>query len=275
MRINGKEIRDRMKAEFHEEVAAFKHAPHLAVISVGQNPVIRGFVNLKKKFAEDIGVVFTEDIFSSDVSFLQIQKRIEELNRDLEVTGIIVQLPLPVHLDVNVILNMICLQKDVDVLSQKANVYFEKGESLVLTPVVAAVAQICREAKVEIQGRKALVLGHGRLVGAPVAVWLKKQGADVTVIDEPLPNLGNFTKNADIIVCGAGVPWVIKPEMLKHGVVLLDAGTSEDGGVIVGDVDPRCEEIASVFTPVPGGIGPVTVAMIFKNLLILHQKSVH
>jgi 5,10-methylene-tetrahydrofolate dehydrogenase/methenyl tetrahydrofolate cyclohydrolase len=139
--------------------------------------------------------------------------------------------------------------------------------------VVAAVAEICRDTKVEIRGRKALVLGHGRLVGVPVAVWLKEQGADVAIIDKPMPNLADFTKNADIIVCGTGVPGIIKPEMLKHGVVLFDAGTSEDGGVIVGDATPHCEEIASIFTPVPGGIGPITVAMIFKNLLILAQKS--
>ncbi len=273
MRIDGKWIRDKIKAELRDEFASFTEAPHLAVISVGENPVIRGFVNIKKRFAEEVGVVFKEDIFSADVTYSQLQKRIEELNNNTRVTGIIVQLPLPAHLDTDKILNLISATKDVDVLSANANSLFISAESFILPPVVGAIKEICLEADVEIQGLKVLIIGHGRLVGAPAAVWFKQQGGEVIVIDGPVPNLSDFTREADIIISGAGVAGLIKLEMLKPGVVLIDAGTSEDGGVIVGDADPSCEKVASVFTPVPGGVGPVTVAMIFENLLTIHKKS--
>ncbi len=152
-------------------------------------------------------------------------------------------------------------------LSTEANLLFEEGGALILTPVVGAIKEICDEVDVKIRGKKVLIIGHGRLVGAPSAVWFKQQGGDVMVLDEPTLNLGDFTMDADIIVCGVGSAWLVKPEMIKKGVVIFDAGTSEEGGIVVGDADPRCEDIASVFTPVPGGIGPITVAMIFKNLL--------
>ncbi len=268
MRIDGKQIRDRIKAELHRKVAELSYVPHLAVIVVGENPITRSFINIKKRFAEEIGVVFTEDIFSYDVTFSQLQKRIEELSNEREVTGIIVQLPLPRHLDTNKVLNLIPVAKDVDVLSRDANVLFEKGESFILTPVVGAIKEICEEADVEIQGKKVLIVGHGRLVGVPSAIWFRAQGGEVTILDHPTSNLSEITRNADIIVCGVGSAWLIKPEMLRDGVVILDAGTSEEGGLVVGDADPRCEDVASVFTPVPGGIGPITVAMIFKNLII-------
>ncbi len=271
MRIDGKQIRDRIKRELRDEVVSLGEKPHLAIISVGENPVIRGFINIKKRFAEEIGVVFTEDIFSYDVTFSQIQKRIEEFSNAPEVTGIIVQLPLPRHLDTDKVLNLIPVSKDVDVLSHDANELIKRNDSSILTPVVGAIIEICKEASVEIRDKKVLVVGHGRLVGAPSAAWFRKQGGQVTVLDRPTENLAEITRNADIIVCGVGSAGLITPEMLKHGVVILDAGTSEEGGLIVGDADPRCEKVASVFTPVPGGIGPITVAIIFRNLILLNK----
>ncbi len=269
MRIDGKQIRDRIKAELHREVSALSSVPQLSVISVGENPVVRGFINIKKRFAEEIGVVFTEDIFSYDVTFSQLQKRIEELSNATEVTGIIVQLPLPSHLDTEMVLNLIPVSKDVDVLSREANAFFENGESFILPPVVGAIKEICEEVDLKIRGKKVLVIGHGRLVGAPSAVWFRKQGGEVTVLGQPTENLAEITRYADIIVCGVGSAGLIKPDMLKDGVILLDAGTSEEGGLVVGDADPRCEDVAGVFTPVPCGIGPITVAMIFRNLILL------
>ncbi len=275
MRIDGKQIRDKIKRELSDECASFTKKPHLVVISAGENPVIRGFVNIKKRFAVEIGVVFTENIFFYDVSFLVIQKRIEELNDDTRVTGIIIQLPLPPHLDTDKILNLIPLSKDVDMIARESVENFKKNTSIILPPVVGAIKEICRVGGVVVRGHKALVIGHGRLVGAPATVWLRSQGAEVVVVDKQVENLVNYTREADIIISGAGVAGLIKPEMLKLGVALIDAGTSEECGLIVGDADPSCEKVASIFTPVPGGVGPVTVAMIFKNLLVLHKKSVN
>ena len=119
-----------------------------------------------------------------------------------------------------------------------------------------------------------LILGHGRLVGAPAALLMRHNHAHVTVVDKQVEHLALLTREADIIISGVGQPGILLPEMLKRGVVLIDAGTSEDGGKIVGDADPRCAEIASLFTPVPGGVGPITVSMIFKNVSILAEHRI-
>jgi methylenetetrahydrofolate dehydrogenase (NADP+)/methenyltetrahydrofolate cyclohydrolase len=122
---------------------------------------------------------------------------------------------------------------------------------------------------VAVSDKEALVLGYGKLVGVPASLLLRHNGAHVTVVDQVISNLAEHTRESDIIICGVGKPGLLKPEMLKPGVVVIDAGTSEAGGKIVGDADPSCALVASVFTPVPGGVGPIAVALIFKNLLVL------
>lgn len=275
IRINGREIKDKIKNELCSQIKKGNNHPHLAIISVGDNPIVRSFVGLKKKFAEDIDVIVTEEIFPLDVTLAQILKKIGELNNNIEINGIIIQLPLPETIDTNKVLNSIALEKDVDVLSQKSNEQFKyQPASMTMPPVIAAIAQICRDNKLVIRGQKVLILGSGRLVGAPAEVWFKREGGEVVVVDRSVSNLSEHTRDADIIVCGTGVPAIITPEMVKQGVILFDAGASEEGGVIVGDVDQACEEKSSMFTPVPGGIGPITVAMIFRNLNILIDDQI-
>ena len=137
--------------------------------------------------------------------------------------------------------------------------------------MVGAIAEICKRHHVEILGRNVAILGSGRLVGAPAEVWFRACGGRVSLFDKTteISSMHACLREADIVVSGMGQAGYLKPEMLKEGVVLIDAGTSESRGVIVGDADPRCEEIARLFTPVPGGVGPLTVAMIFRNLITL------
>lgn len=271
MRIDGKEIRDILKNEIRGDVARAPIPLRLAVVSVGEDPVARSFVNIKKRCANDLGVIFSERSFPRDSSFPLIQETIQALNEDITVTGIIVQLPLPLHLDTPAVLELISPLKDVDVLSPRTYKLFAEGEGVLLPPVVSAIAEICRRGRVDIRGHNVVVLGNGRLVGAPAGLWFRREGARVSVFDKSAPPSPAQLLDADIVVCGMGHAGYIKPEMLKRDVVLIDAGTSESAGVIVGDADPRCEEIASIFTPVPGGVGPITVAMIFKNLVILSR----
>ena len=273
MYIDGRGIRDRIQAELTLAVSRRSKTPCLAIVIIGSNPVIEGFVRAKKRFAETIGVEFNEYRFEESISEDEILRVLEELARDQKVSGIVVQLPLSEHLGVDRILNAIPAAKDVDVLSHEALNSFSLGTLKILPPVVGAVQEILREGNVVPQGRKALVVGQGRLVGVPVAVWLRQEGAQVTVVGEPTEKLSDFTKTADLIVSGAGSPGLIQPEMLTPGVVLIDAGSSESLGKIVGDVDPACESLASVMTPVPGGVGPVTVAVLFRNLIILSDRE--
>ena len=203
------------------------------------------FIKIKSRVAERLGVVV-------------VRGELDELLKTCD--GIIVQLPIP---NSEQLLAALPPQKDVDALGTAP---------LVRAPVAEAIAEVLKYTEVEPRLKKAVVVGAGRLVGAPAAKLLRELGADVAVVTSSDGNLISL-KNADIVVLGAGEPGLVKPAMLKPGVVLIDAGTSEQGGKLAGDADPSCAEVCSVFTPVPGGIGPIAVAMIFKNLFILTKKN--
>jgi len=169
---------------------------------------------------------------------------------------------------------LIPIEKDADVLSSVAREEFRNATvGALLPPIVAAVVEIFKNTKVKPLGKKAVVLGTGFLVGAPVATWLTQQGADVTVLNSKSADLSAALRAADIVVSGAGSPHLIKPDMLKQGVVLIDAGTSESSGEIVGDADPACAPKCSLFTPVPGGLGPIAVACLFGNAVTLAEEN--
>ena len=273
MRIDGKKIRDEIKEELRKELLSSLNSPTIAIISVGNNPVIQQFVNIKKRFAHEIGVEVIVLELPSESTFEGIKNIIQKHNDDPLVKGIVVQLPLPRHLDTSSVLNCIAQSKDVDVLAESSLARFKNNDLPILPPVIGAVSELCERFNIQIINKNILVVGSGRLVGAPGATWFRQQGGNVTVVDNPSEDILTCASQADIILSGAGKGGLIKKEMLKQGVVLFDAGTSESEGVVLGDADPSCEEVSEIFTPVPGGIGPITIAMIFKNLTILNKKN--
>ena len=271
MIVDGKMIAREIEAQVKHALSALSISPVLAIVIVGEDPVIENFVRMKKKAGMALGVLVREYRFSGTVSEGEVVAVVLALSENKDVHGIIVQLPLPKHIDPQAVLDAIPVGKDVDVLSFASVSAFARGDAKVLPPVAGAIQEILERADVHVSGKEALVLGHGRLVGIPAALLLRHNDAHVTVIDRPISDLLEYTRESDIIISGVGSPGLITPTMLHEGVVLIDAGTSEEGGRVVGDAEPLCAEIASVFTPVPGGIGPITIAMIFKNLVLLAQ----
>jgi methylenetetrahydrofolate dehydrogenase (NADP+)/methenyltetrahydrofolate cyclohydrolase len=201
------------------------------------------------------------ELLGVDSTTAQALQALERLSNTC--AGVIVQMPLPAQINLGDVLAALPPEKDVDAVSE--------GQTFVKAPVAEAVSEVLRRADVVARGKRAVVVGAGKLVGAPVAELLTELGADVSIITRNEGSLLDL-KDADIAVLGAGDPGFVKPRMLKEGVVLIDAGTSEASGRLVGDAEPACAEVASVFTPVPGGIGPIAVAMIFKNLFMLSKK---
>ncbi len=231
----------------------------LGVFLAGGSPVTDSFVRIKAKAAERLGVTLVRAELPLDATTDVACATVRELAQRTD--GVIVQLPLPERIDTDALLAEIPPHKDVDGISPQARVR---------PPVAAAVEEIIMCELVATRGRKAIVVGSGRLVGAPCTQLLRELGAEVQVLGkgDSLESL----KDADVVVLGAGEPGLVRPEHIKDGVVLIDAGTSESNGKVAGDADPVCAEKASIFTPVPGGVGPIAVAMIFKNLFELTKK---
>lgn len=269
MITDGKQIANDIKEQLKAEVKSRTHPPTLVIFSVGENPVSEKFLAVKKRFAHNIGVFVHEEKFGTDVSPEDMKSRIADAAR--ANTGIIVQLPLPKTIEAQEILDAIPSTHDIDVLSQESFRLYEEGTLPILPPVVGAIKEILLRHKVFVGNKNVVIVGKGKLVGAPAAVWFKRHQSIVESIDEHTQNPERYTRNADIIVSGAGVPGLIRQDMIKDGAVLLDAGTSESGGKLAGDIAPACAKNAFLFTPVPGGIGPVTVAMLFKNLMEVTQ----
>lgn len=273
MIIDGRAIKDEIKEHLKIDFGMLGFPVTLAIISVGENPVTQQFITIKKKFAQSVGVEVVHKQFDQNATTQDVLDVIEQFNQNTLVHGIVVQLPLPETLDTQKILDSIAVNKDVDVLSTHSLMQYAEERDIILPPVIGAVRELCVRYKVELKDKNVLVVGSGRLVGAPGAAWFRTQGARVVVADNPHEPIAPYVQKADVVLSGAGHASLIKKDMVQNGVVLFDAGASESKGMIVGDVDPACAEHAALLTPVPGGIGPMTVAILFKNLYVLQKKS--
>lgn len=240
----------------------------LGIVVSSQDPVTSSFVRIKEKNAEALQVRLVRYEVSEGAGAAQVREVIDAASKE---GGVIVQLPIP-NVDARDVLDAIPEEKDVDALSPKLVQRLEGGDLSVIPPVAAAVREIIHEHNLEVAGKKVVVVGKGRLVGSPCAALFSHLGSKVVVLDKH-DDVTLHTKEADIVVLGAGSPHVLKASMVKEGAVVFDAGTSEQAGVVVGDADPLVAEKASFFTPVPGGIGPVTVVEIFGNLFTLTRKE--
>ena len=235
-----------------------RRALKLGILVGEKNTVVDSFVKIKGRAAEKLGIELVREELEDGANTTDAIIAVASLA--LKTDGLIVQLPLPAHINVSEVLAVIPPEKDVDGISLAP---------MVRPPVAGAVQEILETTGTDVNGKKAVVVGAGRLVGRPCAELLKDLGARVFVLThgDTLDSL----KDADIVILGAGVAQLIQPDQLKKGVILIDAGTSEMGGKVKGDADPSCAKIASIFTPVPGGVGPIAVAMIFKNLFELQN----
>ncbi len=257
MNVDGKKIAEDIYTRAREQVLVCAHTPVLTIITCDPNFETKKYLALKEKKAQSIGVKTIVIELTAENTTDDFVATVREVVPSSD--GIIVQLPLPKSIDVEVVLASIPETHDVDGLNPQGTTK--------LTPVVGACKEILSRHDVDVREKFVTIIGSGRLVGLPAYNWFQTMGAHVSVVTRDTQEIAHYTKNADIIVCGAGVPGLLTPDMIKEGVVILDAGTSEDGGELKGDADPRCAEKASLFTPVPGGIGPLTIAILLQNVV--------
>lgn len=273
--LDGKKLRDKIFENLKQRLNNISEKPTLAVILVGENPASQIYVRNKKKTAENLGINSIVINYPSDISENILLDKIKELNKDNSITAILVQLPLPKHIDKFKIIDAIAPEKDVDGLTPYNSGKLFAGEEPYVYPCTPkGILLLLDEYNIEIEGKHVVVIGRSNLVGKPVAQMLLKRNATVTMCHSHTKNLSDITKTADIVVSAVGKN-IIGEKMLKSDCVVVDVGIFKDNnGKICGDVDfASASKIAAYISPVPGGVGPMTIASLMLNTVELADSK--
>lgn len=271
MIIDGKQIAKELELNLIEKLSKLRNKKILFVI-FKNIPAIEQFVQMKIKVGTRLAIDCEVIKFTGETNNQNALNFLEEVLKKVEsesCDGVVVQLPLPSELDTDLILNKIPVNLDIDVLGENAIAKYLNNETNFVPPVANAISEILKNINIDLNNKNILIIGHGRLVGQPVSYYFSKNKIPFDVITEEInkEEYEEKLKNADIIISGVGSPQFIKKEMIKSGVVIIDAGTSEQAGKLVGDAGPDCIDVASYITPVPGGVGPIVVVSLFNNLI--------
>lgn len=282
--IDGKALAKKMQKAIAEEVAELQpiygRPPGLAVLMVGDNPASAAYVKNKETACHKAGIASFGKHFPASVTQTELEQVIDELNADDRVDGILIQLPLPDKFDAIALLNRLDPDKDADGLHPNNLGKLARGESGLRSCTPAGVMELLAEAKIDIAGKNAVVIGRSILVGKPVALMLLEENATVTITHSRTKNLAEITRKADILIAAIGRPEFVTAEMVKPDAVVIDVGINritdyEGKSRLVGDVDyASVSEVASHITPVPGGVGPMTVTMLLHNTLWSYKQNV-
>ena len=279
--IDGKAIAEKVRQEVGQAVARMKedhgYMPGLATVLVGENPASATYVRSKRKTCEELGIRSIGHELPADATQQQVEKLVAELSANPNINGILVQLPLPKHLDEEAVLNTISIEKDVDGF-HPVNIgrLAMKGRDPLFIPCTPyGCIVLLEESGIPLRGADAVVVGRSNIVGLPVAMLLQKRDATVTICHSRTRNLADRIRQADIVIAAIGQMEMITGDMIKPGAAVIDVGinqkadpTAKRGYRLVGDVDfESAKEVAGAITPVPGGVGPMTIAMLMKNTL--------
>ena len=276
--INGKEIASAIKIEIAEELKKIKNASGkeagLAVILVGDDPASTVYVRNKKRACQEIGIRSSEYRLPKETSQETLLSLIASLNNNPEIHGILVQLPLPHHIQSNKIIEAIALDKDVDGFHPVNVGKLVANTASLISCTPLGVITLLDKTKIPIEGKKVVIIGRSNIVGKPAALLFLHRNATITVCHSKTKNLSDYTNKADILVAAIGKPAFVKSDMVKKGAVVIDVGINRDEAGLIGDVDfQEVKERASYITPVPGGVGPMTIAMLMQNTLIAFKKT--
>lgn len=276
--LDGKAVSAKVKEEVKEEVEALKKqgvSVGLAVIIVGNNPASRTYVNNKKKACEAAGILSEEYALPEETTQEELLALVEELNHKDSINGILCQLPLPKQLDEEAVIAAISDKKDVDAFSAVNVGHIMIGDYSFLPCTPAGIMEILRHYNIDVAGKECVVIGRSNIVGKPMAMLLLHQNGTVTICHSKTQNLKEVTSRADILVAAVGIPHFVTADMVKEGAVVIDVGMDRDeNGKLCGDVDfAAVESKASYITPVPGGVGPMTIATLLKNTVTAAKQQ--
>ena len=276
VRIDGKALALKLRAEVADDVRAFGQPVCLATILVGDDPASHVYVGSKHKASHEAGIDSRDHRFPSDTPESEILELVADLNADDSVDGILVQLPLPEHMDEPTVLRAVDPAKDVDGFHVLNAGRLYLGEPFLVPATPLGIMAMLDEYGVELKGKDAVVIGRSEIVGKPMAMLLLAQHATVTICHSRTVDLASHTRRADVLVAAVGREGLVTPDMVKPGATVVDVAMNRNAdGKLVGDVDPAVFEVAGLMTPVPGGVGPMTIAMLLRNTLTAaqHRRS--
>ncbi len=273
--IDGKAEAQRIKDALSSKVAPLGKKPCLAIVLVGQNPASLVYVSGKEKACKEIGFSCQRLNLPESISEVELIGIIEKLNNDNNVNGILVQLPLPKHIDEELVIDMVRPDKDVDGFSPVNMGALFVGKGIFVPGTPKGIIRLIESTGVPMEGKHAVVVGRSNIVGKPVAALLLEKNCTVTMCHSKTKNLQDYTLQADILIAAIGRANMIKGTMIKHGAIVIDVGINRlPGGVLVGDVDfESASKVAGFITPVPGGVGPMTIACVLENTLMAFERQ--
>ena len=270
--INGKELAKKVREELKEEVIKLKKKnvyPKLAVIMVGHDRASEVYVRNKNKACQELGIEYEEFLLEENITQKHLISLIEELNNREDIHGILLQSPIPKHLDIREAFDAIDYRKDVDGFNPINVGKLSIGEDCFISCTPYGVVKMLEEYKIQLEGRNAVIIGRSNIVGKPLIQCLLQKNATVTVCHSKTKEIEKITKEADILIAALGKPKFVKESMVKEGAVVIDVGINRnEEGKLVGDVDfEKVSKKVAYITPVPGGVGPMTVAMLMSNVI--------
>lgn len=272
--LDGKKVRDEVLEDLKQKIAENNLAIKLAIILVGNNEASKIYIRNKEKACKNVGIEVEKCLLDEKTREEDLIDLINKLNEDASVTGIILQSPVPTHIDFDKCSGLIKASKDVDGFTEE-NIYnLYLGNDTIMPCTVKGIIRLLEYYDIPLEGANVVIVGRGNIVGHPLSLALINKNATVTVAHSKTKDLSNVTKNADILISATGVAHLITLDMVKPGAVVVDVGVSRIDGHIVGDVDfDNVKDVASWITPNPGGVGPMTVAMIIDNLFMMKRRD--
>lgn len=272
--IDGKMISSQLRNELKTKVTTLLKKPHLVVIQIGNNEASQVYIKAKCKACDEVGIEFTHLKFPEEINQEEVIKAINKLNNDSSVSSILVQLPLPKHLHERSILETINPLKDVDGLTSANLGKILINEDGIISCTPYGIMKLLEYSNISLEGQHVVIVGRSNLVGKPLISLCLNKNATVTVCHSKTNDLSFYTKQADILIVAVGIKHLITSEMIKDNAVIIDVGINRENGKLYGDVDfEHVKEKVRLITPVPGGVGPMTVTMLLYNVMINYEKT--
>ncbi|MBM3656282.1 MAG: bifunctional methylenetetrahydrofolate dehydrogenase/methenyltetrahydrofolate cyclohydrolase [Actinobacteria bacterium] len=263
-----------VKAEVAQALAKLKNKPGLATVLVGDDAGSHSYVNGKHRDCSQVGINSIRVELPASVSQADLLEEVDKLNRSKDCSGLIVQLPLPAHIDTNVVLGAIDPDKDADGLHPINLGKLALSQAGVVPCTPGAIVELLKRNQISLEGKEVVIIGRGTTVGRPLSLLLSSKGIDatVTLLHSKSSDIKSHTRRADILIAALGRAHFLTSDMVKQGVVAVDVGITRNASRLVGDIDPGVSKVASAIAPMPGGVGPMTRALLLSNLLMLHKE---